>query len=594
MCRLLGTYADLSTSSSSIHANNSLRYLSNSTFHKECSLAFCPNLHRNRLRVGTCKWQDKPASAKVHGYHGITLSPIAPTSACLHCIQERQSLFKPPVTVYDKYQSLSHRVHTYTPLSKSQASDQQLFHTTKKDMDSLVQHLHDPNSISYISQEAAAAIDELLMGPLGFSVDQLMELAGLSVASAIFEAYPVQANNRVLVICGPGNNGGDGLVAARHLHHFGYSLSVCYPKRTDKPLYHGLVTQLESLSIPFLLEDELPSILSSFDVVVDAIFGFSFRGQPRPPFDALIQKLVGLPNVVSVDIPSGWHVEEGDINGIGLHPDMLVSLTAPKLCARKFKGLHHFLGGRFVPPLIAEKFGLKLPPYPGTSQCVWIGKLPSIDVGSLRENYVGAVLLEEHLNADPFSQFKEWFEDAVAMGLPEPNAMTLATANKEGHPSARMVLLKGYDEHGFVWYTNYGSRKALELASNPWASIVFFWERLHRQARITGCVEKVSSEESDEYFHSRPRESQIGALVSAQSTVIAGRHVLDQAYEDLQSRYADKSIIIPRPDHWGGFRLQPEAFEFWQGRESRLHDRLTYTKEMAVDKSNWVIHRLAP
>ncbi|KAH9321547.1 hypothetical protein KI387_016186, partial [Taxus chinensis] len=394
--------------------------------------------------------------------------------------------------------------------------------------------------------------------------------------------YKTNEYNRVLIICGPGNNGGDGLVAARHLYHFGYTPFVCYPKRTDKPLYRGLVTQLEALAVPFLPPEDLPTELATdFDIIVDAIFGFSFRGMPRPPFDAVIHKLVvatvstrkssGTPFVVSVDIPSGWDVEEGDINDIGLMPDMLVSLTAPKLCARKFTGSHHFLGGRFVPPEVVRKYSLRLPQYPGTAMCVRIGKPPSVDVSALREDYVSPVFLEENVKDAPIKQFQEWFEDAVAAGLREPNAMALATTNKYGHPSVRMVLLKGVDERGFVWYTNYESRKAYEIFENPNASLLFFWEALHRQVRIEGTVEKVSEEESDEYFHSRPRGSQIGALVSNQSSVIPGRHVLDQAYEQLQAKYADGQKI-PKPKHWGGYILKPKAMEFWQGQLSRLHD----------------------
>lgn len=462
-----------------------------------------------------------------------------------------------------------------------------------------LQHLHDPDSVSYLTQDQAAAIDEELMGPIGFSIDQLMELAGLSVASAIEEVYGVQQYRRILVICGPGNNGGDGLVACRHLFHFGYKPTIFYPKRTDKPIYKGLVTQLEALSTPFMADEEFSlARLKDYDVIVDAIFGFSFRGRARPPFDRILQELVNLHAdttvdipIVSVDIPSGWDVEAGDKDGLGLKPDMLISLTAPKICAKKFKGAHHYLGGRFVPPVIVEKYRLQLPPYPGKSLSVRIGKPPSVDVAALRENYVGAVLLEAQVNNDPFKQFQEWFEDAVSAGLTEPNAMTLATADSKGHPSARMVLLKGYDDRGFVWYTNYGSRKSAELLSNPCASLVFFWDRLHRQVRVEGRVEKVSDEESDEYFHSRPRGSQIGAIVSPQSEVLPGRQVLDDRYKSICEQYADGGYI-PRPDCWGGFRLRPDAIEFWQGRESRLHDRLRFTCEGTNQK--WTIQRLAP
>ncbi|XP_073117445.1 pyridoxine/pyridoxamine 5'-phosphate oxidase 1, chloroplastic isoform X2 [Elaeis guineensis] len=456
--------------------------------------------------------------------------------------------------------------------------------------------------VSYLSQKDAAEIDEILMGPLGFSVDQLMELAGLSVATSIPEVYRLSEYSRVLAICGPGNNGGDGLVAARHLHHFGYKPFVCYPKRTPKPLYTGLVTQLESLSVPFLSVGDLPQNLSDdFDLIVDAMFGFSFHGQPRPPFDVLIQRLASLSGIdngfkrkvaiVSVDVPSGWHVEEGDISGEGIKPDMLVSLTAPKLCAKKFIGPHHFLGGRFVPPSIVHKYGLNLPPYPGTSMCVRIGKLPSVDVSSLRENYISPELLEDQVMADPVDQFHKWFDEAVAAGLQEPNAMALSTCGREGKPSSRMVLLKGADKQGFVWYTNYGSRKARELSENPHASLLFFWNPLHRQVRVEGAVQKVSDEESERYFHSRPRGSQLGAGASKQSTVLAGRHVLYQVFKDLEERYSDGSLI-PRPEYWGGYRLTPTVFEFWQGQPSRLHDRLQYSLREGDGKQVWHIESM--
>mmetsp|Transcript_34265 Transcript_34265/g.74947 ORF Transcript_34265/g.74947 Transcript_34265/m.74947 type:complete len:222 (+) Transcript_34265:294-959(+) len=214
------------------------------------------------------------------------------------------------------------------------------------------------------------------MGPLGFSVDQLMELAGLSVACSLAEVYPSTSHPKVLIIAGPGNNGGDGLVAARHLHHFGYTPTICYPKPTDKVLYNGLVTQCKSLRIPFITAEELlAQPIGAFDVVLDAMFGFSFKGDPRPPFAAILNALkppANPPPIVSVDIPSGWQVEQGDVDGGGLRPDMLVSLTAPKECARTFEGPHHFLGGRFVPPEIATKYSLKLPAYPGTAMCVRI------------------------------------------------------------------------------------------------------------------------------------------------------------------------------------------------------------------------------
>ncbi|XAR62108.1 Pyridoxal 5'-phosphate synthase [Bertholletia excelsa] len=272
---------------------------------------------------------------------------------------------------------------------------------------------------------------------------------------------------------------------------------------------------------------------------------------------------------------------------------MLVSLTAPKLCAKRFVGPHHFLGGRFVPPSIIDKYKLQLPPYPGTSMCVRIGKTLQIDISSMRENYISPEFLEDQVDADPFDQFQKWFADALASGLREPNAMALSTAGKDGKPSSRMVLLKGVDKDGFVWYTNYESRKAREISENPYASLLFYWDCLNRQVRVEGFVEKVSDEESEQYFHSRPRGSQIGAIASKQSTVIPGRYFLHQEYKELEGKFADGSLI-PKPKHWGGYRLKPRVFEFWQGQQSRLHDRIQYSSEVIDGKRFWKIDRLAP
>jgi len=226
--------------------------------------------------------------------------------------------------------------------------------------------------LSFLTAEEANAIDVELMSTLGFSIDQLMELAGLSCATSLAEQFPLDTHPRVLIVCGPGNNGGDGLVAARHLHHFGYSVVVCYPKRTAKPLYEGLVTQLDALGISVLAE--LPAGLDgTFDVVLDAIFGFSFKGDVRPPFDTILAALsAATVPIASVDIPSGWNVNTGPPqSGPALRPRMLISLTAPKLCAKSFQGAH-FLGGRFVPPKIASDYKLVLPKYPGVSMHVKI------------------------------------------------------------------------------------------------------------------------------------------------------------------------------------------------------------------------------
>ncbi|XP_073140011.1 pyridoxine/pyridoxamine 5'-phosphate oxidase 1, chloroplastic-like isoform X2 [Henckelia pumila] len=463
--------------------------------------------------------------------------------------------------------------------------------------------VRDPECVSYLSQREAREIDEILMGPFGFSVDQLMELAGLSVATSIAEVYKPSEFNRVLAICGPGNNGGEGLIVARHMLHFGYKPVVCYPIRTAKALYNGLVTQLESLPIPFLSVEDLPlDLAKSYDIVVDAIFGSWDHGIPRPPFDNLIQRLAALRNlnqneklsaIVSVDIPSGWHVEEGDLNGKGIEPDMLVSLTAPKMCAKKFSGRHHFLGGRFVPPSVAENFKLQLPTYPGTSICIRIGKPPQVDISAIRENYIAPEFSEDRAEVDPFTQFQKWLDDAITSGIKEPNAMALSTAGKEGKPSVRMMLLKGFDKNGFVWYTNYESPKAHEISENPRGALVFYWGALFRQVIVEGSVEKVSDEESEQYFQSRPKERQIGAIFSKQSTVISGREILHQQQEELKARFSDGSLI-PRPKYWGGYRLKPELFEFWQGQPLNLHDRLRYSPEDVDGKRAWKIERLAP
>ncbi|KAM6434392.1 NAD(P)H-hydrate epimerase [Liasis olivaceus] len=226
----------------------------------------------------------------------------------------------------------------------------------------------------YLGQEEAQAIDRELFEEYKFSVDQLMELAGLSCASAIAKAYPSSSftisQPAVLIVCGPGNNGGDGLVCARHLKMFGYEPTLYYPKRPNKPLFEGLTTQCKKMDIPFLVEfpSEAALIDAVYGLVVDAIFGFSFQGAVREPFGAILGTLekVTIP-VVSIDIPSGWDVEKG--NPDGLQPDMLISLTAPKKAARQFQGRYHYLGGRFVPEALQKKYALNLPAYPETD-CV--------------------------------------------------------------------------------------------------------------------------------------------------------------------------------------------------------------------------------
>jgi len=210
------------------------------------------------------------------------------------------------------------------------------------------------------------------------------------------------------------------------------------------------------------------------------------------------------------------------------------------------------------------------------------------DVAHLRNEYARESLDEKEVARDPFLQFARWFQEALNCGLAEPTAMTLATADAGGHPSARTVLLKGYDERGFSFYSNYESRKGRELAQNPMAALLFYWIELERQVRIEGRVEQVSPEESDEYFASRPLGSRIGAWASPQSQVLAHREELEAQIADLESKYGDHP---PRPPHWGGYRLVPEVLEFWQGRPSRLHDRIRYARE---GPGSWRIERLAP
>jgi len=207
----------------------------------------------------------------------------------------------------------------------------------------------------------------------------------------------------------------------------------------------------------------------------------------------------------------------------------------------------------------------------------------------LRKEYMQRGLDESDVDADPFRQFAAWFDEARAASPVEPNAMALATVGADGRPSLRMVLLKGADERGFVFYTNYQSRKGRELADTPWAALAFFWPEMERQIRIEGRVEPVSVEESDTYFHSRPVGSQLSASASRQSEVIAGREELEQRVAALSAQYQNQEI--PRPENWGGFRVIPDAIEFWQGRASRLHDRLRYR---LLASGGWQIERLSP
>lgn len=213
--------------------------------------------------------------------------------------------------------------------------------------------------------------------------------------------------------------------------------------------------------------------------------------------------------------------------------------------------------------------------------------LASHQIAQLRREYISLPLDESSVADDPIAQFKKWFEEALQAEQPDPEAMTLSTATSSGRVSGRIVLLKGVDERGFVFFTNYESRKSHELMANPYAALTFYWSSLNRQVRIEGSIEKVTAQESEDYFQTRPRGSQLGAWASPQSTEIASREALDQKLAEMEERF--KNQQIPCPPFWGGFRLKPTEIEFWQGRENRLHDRIVYTLD-----DRWKLSRIAP
>ena len=216
--------------------------------------------------------------------------------------------------------------------------------------------------------------------------------------------------------------------------------------------------------------------------------------------------------------------------------------------------------------------------------------MDAIDFAGLRREYETTGLRRAEMHPDPVEQFATWFSTAVNSGLPDANAMSLATASRSGKPSARIVLLKGFDQRGFVFFTNYHSGKGNDLEANPQAALTFYWMPLERQVRIEGTAEKTSREESESYFHSRPRGSQLGAWVSHQSEIIDARRILDARLAEMTERFAGQGVI-ELPPHWGGYRVVPTTIEFWQGRPNRLHDRFRYTRESG---NSWRLDRLAP
>ena len=213
-----------------------------------------------------------------------------------------------------------------------------------------------------------------------------------------------------------------------------------------------------------------------------------------------------------------------------------------------------------------------------------------MDIGDIRKEYTLKGLRREQLDRDPFKQFELWFQQACAANLPDPNAMSLATVSAQGEPSQRMVLLKYFDRQGLVFFTNYESKKAHQIAENPQVSLLFFWTALERQVQISGTAERISTAESFKYFATRPRGSQIGAWCSQQSKAISSRKMLEMKFDEIQRKFNNQEI--PLPSAWGGYRVVPHSFEFWQGRENRLHDRFLYSR--LDNESQWDILRLAP
>ena len=368
----------------------------------------------------------------------------SPSSSCLFLVPRRTFA----VTL-----SLATWTAVATPSSSTSSA---LFHSTGTSSAANTQcESNMQDETGYLNATAAAALDGELMSQPGFTLEQLMELAGLSVAQAVYTVMQNELAGKqtrsetnpphILVICGPGNNGGDGLVAARHLVHFGFSCTVVYPKRSSKqPHFTNLVKQCEDMGI--IVQEEMPDDFiekqqaaeQRYSCVIDSMFGFSFHGTPREPFGSILQQLIAVQDkttIVAVDVPSGWHVDDGDVTNTGFAPSVLVSLTAPKNCAKHFVG-RHFVGGRFVPPALAQKYAIRMPPYPGSDQVMELKKVS-------RSVLIGSV------------EGEGWEADYAAF-LAEKKAQQQQQA-AEKSAAAEQVDDKNFDSKGSSWEVQYAS-----------------------------------------------------------------------------------------------------------------------------------------
>lgn len=291
------------------------------------------------------------------------------------------------------------------------------------------------------------------------------------------------------------------------------------------------------------------------------------------------------------DMDAMWQDLHEQLSAIGAAGGTVLSASTVQQFAERYTS-HMEREESRIAPMAKRLFDAAQMAQLGTAMQVRRGILPAPAAGdavaALRKDYGQDSLNEADVADDPFAQFTAWFEQALAAEVNEPNAMSVATVDADGRPTARIVLVKQFDRRGFTWYTNYASQKGRQLAANPHAALLFFWSELERQVRIEGVVERTSAQESDQYFHSRPLKSRLAAIASEQSAAIASRAALEQCYDAVAMQYGDNP---PRPEHWGGFRLVPQRIEFWQGRRSRFHDRIVYALQ---PDGSWTRQRLQP